>query len=70
LPLERCSLSVRPDSAGNNNGYVCARPRPDSVRDAFCKQGGVGACNLAGLGLPIYLVFDDDNQAMDNVGSQ
>ena len=56
-------LPRRVDTAGNNNGYVCGRVRPDSVRDAFCKQGGTNACNLAQLGLPIYLVTDDDNPA-------
>jgi hypothetical protein len=53
----------RVDMAGNDNGYVCGHARPDTVRDAFCKQGGVGACNLAQFGLPIYLWTDDDNPA-------
>jgi len=57
------TLPRRVDAAGNNNGYVCGIPRPNSVRDAFCKQGGLGACALAALGLPIYLVKDDDNPA-------
>jgi hypothetical protein len=48
---------------GNNNGYVCGLVRPDVVRDAFCKQGGVNACHLAQVGLPIYLVLDDGNPA-------
>jgi hypothetical protein len=48
---------------GNNNGYVCGLVRPDVVRDAFCKQGGVNACHLAQVGLPIYLVLDDNNPA-------
>ena len=51
------------DSAGNNNVYVCGLVRPDSVRDAFCRQGLVTPCNLAHLGLPIYLFEDDDNPA-------
>jgi len=58
-------LPRRVDTAGNNNGYVCGQARPDSVRDAFCKQGGGNACNLAQLGLPIYLFTDDDNPAAD-----
>ena len=53
----------RVDAAGNNNGFVCGLARPNSVRDAFCKQGGLNACRLAELGLPIYLVKDDDNPA-------
>jgi hypothetical protein len=32
------------DTGGNNNGHVCGLAQPDSVRDAFCKQGGVVAC--------------------------
>ena len=55
----------RVDTAGNNNGYVCGHTRPDSVRDAFCEQGGGNACNLAQLGLPIYLFTDDLNPAKD-----
>jgi hypothetical protein len=51
------------DTAGNNNGYVCALAQPDAVRDAFCKLGGVVACQLAQLGLPHYLFQDDDNPA-------
>ena len=51
------------DTAGNNNGYVCALERPDQVRDAFCAIGGGNACILAQLGLPIYLWTDDDNPA-------
>jgi hypothetical protein len=52
------------DTAGNNNGYVCGHAQPDSVRDAFCKQGGTVACQLAQLGLPHYLFKDDDNPAL------
>jgi hypothetical protein len=51
------------DTAGNNDGYVCGLAQPDSVRDAFCKQGGVVACLLAQLGLPHYVFKDDDNPA-------
>jgi hypothetical protein len=45
------------------NGYVCGLVQPDSVRDAFCMIGGGNSCNLAQLGLPIYLFTDDDNPA-------
>ena len=51
------------DTAGNNDGYVCGLAQPDSVRDAFCKQGGVVACLLAELGLPHYVFKDDDSPA-------
>jgi hypothetical protein len=51
------------DTAGNNNGHVCGLAQPDSVRDAFCKLGGVVACLLAQLGLPHYVFVDDDNPA-------
>ena len=52
------------DSGGNNNGLVCAKPQPDSVRDADCKNGGVVACLLQQLGLPHYLFKDDDSPAL------
>jgi hypothetical protein len=51
------------DTAGNNDGYVCAHVQPDSVRDAYCKQGAVVACQLQVLGLPHYLFTDDDSPA-------
>jgi hypothetical protein len=56
------------DTAGNDNGFVCAHVRPDSVRDAICAQemrdGYEGnACVLEALGLPIYLFTDDDSPA-------
>jgi hypothetical protein len=51
------------DTAGNNDGSVCGLAQPDSVRDAFCKQGGVVACLLAQLGLPHYVFKDDDSPA-------
>lgn len=51
------------DSAGNNDGYVCGNAQPDSVRDAYCKQGAVVACELAALGLPHYVFKDDANPA-------
>jgi len=43
--------------------YVCGLAQPDSVRDAFCRQGGVVACLLEQLGLPQYVFTDDDNPA-------
>jgi hypothetical protein len=57
------------DTAGNNNGYVCALALPDSVRAADCKQGGTVACILAQLGLPIYHFKDDDNPADQKANS-
>lgn len=57
------------DTAGNNNGYVCAHALPDSVRDADCKNGGTVACELAQLGLPLYRFTDDDNPASQNANS-
>jgi hypothetical protein len=51
------------DTAGNDNGYVCARAQPDSVRDAFCRQGNALACLFEQLGLPHYLFKDDDSPA-------
>jgi hypothetical protein len=59
------------DTSGNNNGFVCAHVRPDSVRDAYCAQeirdGLEGnACRLEQLGLPIYLFTDDDSPAGPN----
>jgi hypothetical protein len=53
------------DTGGNDNGYVCAFARPDSVRDARCKIGHLNACKLQELGLPIYMFIDDDNPAAE-----
>src|SRR3954447_22659378 len=52
------------DAAGNNNLLVCALAQPDSVRDAYCKIGGVVACELQRLGLPHYLFKDDISPAL------
>jgi hypothetical protein len=52
------------DSGGNNNGLVCAKPQPDSVRDKDCRAGGEVACLLQQLGLPHYLFKDDDSPAL------
>jgi hypothetical protein len=51
------------DTAGNNNGYVCGLAQPDSVRDAYCRQGAVVACELEALGLPHYVFRDDASPA-------
>ena|SRR5437899_2745747 len=51
------------DTAGNDDGYVCGLAQPDSVRDAYCRQGAVVACLLEQLGLPHYVFKDDDNPA-------
>ena len=59
-------LPRRVDTAGNNNGYVCGLALPDSVREVHCKHGGVVACILAQLGLPLYQFTDDDNPASQN----
>jgi hypothetical protein len=56
----------RVDTAGNNNGSVCGLALPDSVRDVHCKLGGLVACQLAQLGLPLYQFTDDDNPASQN----
>jgi hypothetical protein len=54
------------DTAGNNNGYVCAFAMPDARRDSDCRTGGDIACQLAQLGLPLYHFTDDDNPASHN----
>ena len=51
------------DTAGNNNGYVCAFLMPDARRDSDCRTGGDIACELARLGLPLYHFTDDNNPA-------
>lgn len=51
------------DTAGNNDGYVCAHAQPDSVRDAYCRQGFALACLFEQLGVPHYLFQDDDSRA-------
>src|SRR6476646_1139496 len=52
----------RVDTAGNHNGSVCGLALPDSVRDVHCKLGGLVACVLAQLGLPLYEFKDADTQ--------
>lgn len=56
-------LPRRVDTAGNDNGSVCGLALPDARRDADCKNGGLVACILVQLGLPIYQFTDDDNPA-------
>jgi hypothetical protein len=53
----------RVDTAGNGDGYVCGLAQPDSVRDAYCRQGAVVACLLEALGLPHYVFKEDDSPA-------
>jgi|SRR3954447_4731823 hypothetical protein len=57
------------DTAGNGNGYVCGLAQPDSVRDAFCRQGAALACLFEQLGLPHYLFKDDDSPANKKAGA-
>jgi hypothetical protein len=51
------------DTAGNQDGLVCALALPDAARDADCRTGGQIACILAQLGLPLYHFVDNDNAA-------
>ena len=51
------------DTAGNQDGLVCALALPDGARDADCRTGGRIACILAQLGLPLYHFVDNDNTA-------
>lgn len=56
-------LSRIVDTAGNGDGYVCARPRPDGYAESDCSRGGTIACLLEQLGLPVYHFVDNDNPA-------
>ncbi|MFZ1879980.1 MAG: hypothetical protein WAU41_07435 [Gaiellaceae bacterium] len=51
------------DRAGNDNGYLCGLVQPDSVRDAYCRQGAQIACQLEELDLPHYVLKDDNSPA-------
>jgi hypothetical protein len=51
------------DRAGNDNGYICGLAQPDAVRDAYCRQGAQIACELEQLGLPHYVLKDDNSPA-------
>jgi hypothetical protein len=48
------------DQRGNNNGYVCGLQLPTGREQADCQSGGMIACQLIQLGLPIYNFTDDD----------
>jgi hypothetical protein len=49
------------DTAGNGDGYVCARVRSDGYTESDCRGGGTIACQLIALGLPVYHFIDNDN---------
>jgi hypothetical protein len=51
------------DRAGNDNGYICGNPQPTAVLTAYCRQGAEIACELEQLGLPHYVLKDDNNPA-------
>jgi hypothetical protein len=57
------------DATGNGDGYVCGLAVPDSVRDAFCRQGDPVACALEQAGLPKYVFKDNDNPANRNTAA-
>jgi hypothetical protein len=54
------------DTAGNNDGFVCARRRPDGYAESDCSHGGTIACLLEQLGLPVYHFVDNDNPAEEH----
>jgi len=54
------------DTAGNNDGYVCTRVRPDGYAESDCAHGGTIACQLLALGLPVYHFIDNDNPGNGN----
>jgi hypothetical protein len=54
------------DRAGNNDGFVCGNAQPVAVQTVYCKQGIEVQCELEQLGLPRYLVKEDDNPASLN----
>jgi hypothetical protein len=51
------------DTAGNGDGFVCTRVRPDGYAESDCSHGGTIACQLIDLGLPVYHFIDNDNPA-------
>jgi hypothetical protein len=51
------------DRAGNDNGYICGLSQPDAVVVAYCRLGAQIACQLEQLGLPHYVLTDDDSSA-------
>jgi hypothetical protein len=54
------------DRAGNDNGYICGLPQPEAFVEARCRLGVGIACELEQLGLPHYVLTDDDNPAGQN----
>ena len=56
------------DTAGNGDGYVCARQRPGGYAESDCSHGGTIACLLEQLGLPVYHFIDNDNPAEEHAG--
>src|SRR3954453_19902488 len=44
------------DTAGNMNGWVCAKPQPDSVLNNDCKNVAKMACKPGALGFPHYFL--------------
>jgi hypothetical protein len=54
------------DRGGNDNGYICGNAQPEAVLDAYCRQGATIACELEQLGLPHYVLKDDDSPAHTN----
>jgi hypothetical protein len=54
------------DTAGNADGYVCVRARPDGYAQADCDHGGTVACQLIALGLPVYHFIDNDNPSQEH----
>jgi hypothetical protein len=59
-------LSRIVDTAGNGDGYVCIRPRPDGYAESDCTHGGTIACLLEQLGLPVYHFVDNDNPSEEH----
>ena len=57
------------DTAGNNDGYVCTRVRPDGYAESDCAHGGTIACQLLALGLPVYHFIDNDNPGNGNAAA-
>jgi hypothetical protein len=54
------------DRAGNNDGFVCGHAQPVAVQEVYCKLGIEVQCELEALGLPRYLIKEDDNPAGEN----
>lgn len=52
------------DRAGNDNGWICGNPQPPSIADNGCRKGFTIPCELEALGLPHYVLKDDDSPAV------